>query len=127
MDPQPAVKAGAPVSTRILSMDDPAAWRESYSAASPRELDSQQVLSPKEPRNDCDTALRGGLFNKSPVSELSSHTEFRMAASSNSLGGMSSIAGEKGGEEEAVRDSVERHARWSIPRKSLPQVAELPG
>lgn len=126
MDPHSAAETGPPVPVRILSMDNPAAWRESYSAASPRELDSHQIQAPKGPPNKRDMSAREGAFNES-VSGLSSHTESCMTASSYSLGDASTMAGDKT-REEAVRESVvARPTRYSIHRKSLPHVAELPG
>lgn len=74
-----------PVSqSQVVSMYDPAAWREAYSAASPRELDGRPSM--QFPRHvDSDADLRGGGTSiVSPVGTVISHGRSSYYSSSGS-------------------------------------------
>lgn len=70
--------------SQVVSMYDPVAWRENYSAASPRELDGRPSMqSPKHVASDAE--LRGGGSSiVSPVGTVSSDGRVSYSSSSGS-------------------------------------------
>lgn len=70
--------------SQVVSMYDPVAWRENYSAASPRELDGRPSMQfPKHVASDAD--LRGGGSSiVSPVGTVSSHGRISYSSSGSS-------------------------------------------
>lgn len=71
-------------SSQVVSMYDPAAWRENYSAASPRELDGRPSMQfPKHEASEAE--LRGGGASMiSPVGTVSSHGRMSYSSSGSS-------------------------------------------
>lgn len=71
-------------SSQVVSMYDPVAWRENYSAASPRELDGRPSMQfPKHMASDAE--LRGGGTSiVSPVGTVSSHGRVSYSSSGSS-------------------------------------------
>lgn len=70
--------------SQVVSMYDPVAWRENYSAASPRELDGRPSLqSPRHVASEAE--LRGGATSiVSPVGTVSSHGRVSYSSSGSS-------------------------------------------
>lgn len=70
--------------SQVVSMYDPVAWRENYSAASPRELDGRPSL--QFPRHVAsEGGLRGGAMSiVSPVGTINSHGRVSYSSSGSS-------------------------------------------
>lgn len=71
-------------SSQVVSMYDPVAWRENYSAASPRELDGRPSMQfPRHVASDAE--MRGGGPSiVSPVGTVSSHGRVSYSSSGSS-------------------------------------------
>lgn len=72
--------------SNVVSMYDPAAWRENYSAASPRELGGRPSIQfPRQVASDAE--LRGGGTSLvSPVGTVDSHGRVSYSSSGSSRG-----------------------------------------
>ncbi|PSR82540.1 hypothetical protein BD289DRAFT_454243 [Coniella lustricola] len=132
--------------TRILDMNDPAAWRESYSAASPRELDGQDKMLSRQfsfipsgrpslstQRGGDEGAVAGGIDATggfvSPTSTMGFAVNPRTEGSSlitrHNHGSrmLTPVVAER----DFPPDSWDIPAPLRVKRKPVPQFAELPG
>lgn len=123
-------KDGDQSPAQILSMNDPAAWTEAYSAAFPQQLDSHSIrrVEPEashtgvSTRDHADDAVSG-------LSGLSSnHDESRNTIlSTDSRMGLSPIMGGFPGEEDSAETVLKPSPLMTNNRRSLQTPVELPG
>lgn len=116
-----------PATSQLQSVHDPAAWREQYSAASPRELEGREIVQLPSSPSDFEghgAAARGSVAGVSNVSSSSAGSRATATASSLFYGGRpESVEVSPGSEGE----DGWRTAMSEVPRrKSLPKTARLP-
>lgn len=102
-------------SSQVVSMYDPVAWRENYSAASPRELDGRPSM--QFPRHVAsESGLRGsGMSIVSPVGTVASHGRVSYSSSGSSRTSRDGLIGHA--------DAAPAYARRTSARGS--PIAEL--
>lgn len=132
-----------PATSQLQSMDDPAAWREQYSAASPRELEGREIQllppaspSPQRPNNPLQAAdvalVRGSVAGATMSSLTGSQARMSSVLLVGSAGSRATVSSACRPESVEISPAGEGEDSWKtgmseVPRrKSVPKAARVP-
>lgn len=122
LDPVINAKDSDKKSAQILSMDDPAAWTEAYSAAYPQQLDSHSIRRPRTDNSgDQPREIAESLSGLS-----STHGSRKTTYSADVSMGSSPIGGRLSGEEGLTELVSKPSLSMTRNRRSFQNAVELP-